>query len=358
MLTEQEILRYIGKQPKHTAGYKQIVHDLGVKGRERRALEALLKGLIRRRKLVAIGKERWSLPTSASNRDLVVGRLTMHRDGFGFVVPDPDSLPERAVGKLIGDIFIPPPEIGNAMHGDRVLVELGAIRHDGRAEGRIVRVTEREQETVVGTFHYGQRHNYVTPLDEKLAMEISIPHGMEYPTEEDQENLPSAPDREDREAREHRPPSDRKPRRSSPHRVLGEEAKRREWDDLENVVVEVEIVQWPSATQNPRGRVVEILGYEDDFGVDVEIIIRKHHIPHVFPAEVLEEAQGISPVIPAREIAHRTRGNEDRKSTRLNSSHVAISYAVFCLKKKKKEQEEKAKRNHNLLNKERPAERN
>src|SRR5690625_6377407 len=27
---------------------------------------------------------------------------------------------------------------------------------------------------------------------------------------------------------------------------------------------------------------------------------------------------------------------EDRKSTRLNSSHVAISYAVFCLKKKKK----------------------
>src|SRR5690349_24920379 len=30
------------------------------------------------------------------------------------------------------------------------------------------------------------------------------------------------------------------------------------------------------------------------------------------------------------------RGGEDRKSTRLNSSHVEISYAVFCLKKKKK----------------------
>src|SRR5437870_10758273 len=29
---------------------------------------------------------------------------------------------------------------------------------------------------------------------------------------------------------------------------------------------------------------------------------------------------------------------EDRKSTRLNSSHVAISYAVFCLKKKKKQE--------------------
>ena len=56
-------------------------------------------------------------------------------------------------------------------------------------------------------------------------------------------------------------------------------------------MVDVEITDWPTPTQNPRGRVVEILGYEDDFGVDVEIIIRKFHLPHRFPAEVLEEAQ-------------------------------------------------------------------
>src|SRR5437870_8772589 len=36
-------------------------------------------------------------------------------------------------------------------------------------------------------------------------------------------------------------------------------------------------------------------------------------------------------------LEHRGRG--DRKSTRLNSSHVAISYAVFCLKKKKTKKE-------------------
>ncbi|HEY6252136.1 MAG TPA: VacB/RNase II family 3'-5' exoribonuclease, partial [Candidatus Angelobacter sp.] len=101
------------------------------------------------------------------------------------------------------------------------------------------------------------------------------------------------------------PPSHKRPHKESPHRVLGGEVKRTGWKDLENVVVEVEITQWPSPTQNPRGRVVEILGYEDDFGVDVEIVIRKHHIPHVFPADVLEEAQEISSVIPAREIARR-----------------------------------------------------
>jgi ribonuclease R len=300
MLSEQEILRYIGKQPKHAAGFKQMIHDLGLKGKARRDLQALLKEMTRRRKLVPIGKERWSLPTTASTQNLVVGRLHTHRDGYGFVTPDPDSLPVRAQGKLQGDIFIPPPEIGNAMHGDRVLVELGSIRHDGKAEGRIVRVTEREQETVVGVFHYGHRHNFVRPIDEKVAKEIVIPPDMEYPSEEDDDTQLSADDRDRRT-----PSSPRKARKHTPHRVLGEEVKQADWDDLENVVVEVEIVQWPSASQNPRGRVIEILGYEDDFGVDVEIVIRKHHIPHTFPAEVLEEAQDISPVIPAREIYRR-----------------------------------------------------
>src|SRR6266699_282743 len=216
MITDKEILHYIGKQPKHIAGFKQFIHDLGLKGRDRRHLQELLREMTRRRKIIAIGKERWGLPTTASNQDLVVGRLRMHRDGYGFVVPETDSLPARAQGKLQGDIFIPPPEIGNAMHGDQVLVEWGSIRHDGRAEGRIIRVTEREQETVVGIFHYSPRHNYVTPIDAKVAVEIVIPQGMEYPseaTEDEEESRPSAEDRK------------RHPRnafKASPHRVLGE----------------------------------------------------------------------------------------------------------------------------------------
>src|SRR5215472_9146253 len=169
MITEKELLHYITKQPRHMAGFKQIVHDLGLKGKQRRNLEELLHDMTRRRRLVAIGKERWSLPIAASHEDsgaragvvrarseaLVPGRLHMHRDGYGFVTPEPGSLPPRAQGKLEGDVFIPPPAIGNAMHGDQVLVELGPVRQDGRAEGRIMRVTERQQETGGGKFHYG-----------------------------------------------------------------------------------------------------------------------------------------------------------------------------------------------------------
>jgi len=334
MLTEQQILHYVSKHPKHMAGFKQLIHDMGLKGKDRRTLQQLLRDLTRRRKLIAIGKERWGLPTSASNQDLVVGRLRMHRDGYGFVIPEPGSLPARAQGKLQGDIFIPPPEVGNAMHGDQVLVEMGRLRHDGKAEGRIVRVMEREQETVVGIFHYGSGRNFVSPIDEKLAMEIIIPPGMEYPKPEDEEGGPGDEDRDTRvrsgsdhqitrspdhqipRSSDHqitrspdhqisKAPTPKHPTRQSPHRVLGQEAQRKSWDDLENVIVEVEIIQWPSATQSPRGRVKEILGYEDDFGVDVEMIIRKHHIPHIFPAEVLEEAQEINPIVPQKEIAAR-----------------------------------------------------
>src|SRR5580765_995492 len=333
MLTEQQVLHYISKQPKHMAGFKQLIHDLGLKGRDRRELQQLLREMTRRRKLIAIGKERWGLPSSASNQDLVVGRLRMHRDGYGFVIPEPGSLPARLQGKLQGDIFIPPPEVGNAMHGDQVLVEMGRLRNDGKAEGRIVRVMEREQETVVGIFHYGSSNNYVTPIDEKLATEIVIPRGLEYPQAQDEEGGPSENDRDSRTAGApsfvtgsqeragfarsgveqrvgDKATTPKYPDRHSPHRVLGKEAQRKNWgnlenDDLEGVVVEVEITQWPSATQSPRGRITEILGYEDDFGVDVEMVIRKHHIPHVFPPDVLEEAQEISPVIPQKEIAAR-----------------------------------------------------
>ena len=75
---------------------------------------------------------------------------------------------------------------------------------------------------------------------------------------------------------------------------------------VEGVVVDVEITDWPSATQSPRGRVTEILGREDDFGVDVEIIIRKFHLPHHFPAATLEEAQDVSATIPASELEEST----------------------------------------------------
>jgi ribonuclease R len=293
MISDAAILKKIEHQPKRTAGFKQLVRELGIHGDARRELSERLKRLVSSKQLVQVDSDRYAIPQAATNKNLIVGRLSMHRDGFGFVIPDVSSLDERLKARLSGDIFIPPPAVGSSMHGDRVLVEITAIRPDGRAEGRIVRPLHRAHSTVVGLFHYGNRHNYVTPIDQKISHEIVIPPGLELPDKTSDDGTSSA--KEDK----------RKKAKKSVHRVLGEEVKRTRPDNLENVVVDVEITDWPTATQNARGRVVEILGYEDDFGLDVEIMIRKHHLPHRFPPEVLEEAQQAEPLIPARELQKR-----------------------------------------------------
>jgi len=294
MLSDSSILRHIARQPKKTAGYKQLLRELGIRGEGRRELNDRLLGLVKKGELLKAGPDRYAIPQPGAGRNQLVGRLSMHRDGFGFVTPDPASLDAGLKSRLAGDIFIPPPAVGAAMHGDQVLVEIAAFRPEGRAEGRILRSVSRAHPTVVGTFHYGHRHNYVKPIDEKVAQEIMIPPGMENP------KTFTAEDTGDTESGRQKTPKPAK------HRVIGAEARRHaEWRDLDGVVVDVEITDWPSANQNPRGRVIEVLGAEGDFGVDVEIMIRKFHLPHRFPAEVLEEAQAIGAAIPTAELKHR-----------------------------------------------------
>ena len=283
MLSDSAIVKKIERQPRQTAGFKQLVRELGLRGEARAELSRQLERLVASGLLRRVDSDRYALPRAASGKNMVVGRLSMHRDGFGFVIPDAGSLDERLKARLSGDIFIPPPFVGSAMHGDRVLVELGTIRPDGRAEGLIVRPVGRAHSTVVGTFHYGRpsqlRHSQRSKSDARDRDPDR--HG-------DSLDLPG---------RQIRHPTIRPRGRSRGKMSIGfsgdQAARAAKGDDLEGVVVDVEITDWPTATQNPRGRVVEILGYPDDFGVDVEIMIRKFHLPHQFPAEVLREAQAV-----------------------------------------------------------------
>jgi len=297
MLSDSTILKHITRQPKRSAGFKQLVRELGLHGDARGELDTRLQKLVATGELIQVNSDLYALPQLATDKNLVVGRLTMHRDGFGFVIPDANSLSPSLKSRLVGDIFIAPHAIGNAMHGDRVLVDITAVRPDGRAEGRIVRPVVRAHPTVVGIFHYGSRHNSVKPIDSKITMDIVIPAGAEIP------DVRVAPPSSGAVNPAGEKPA---PRKKSVDRVLGDEAAlREEWDDLEGVVVDVEITEWPTPSQNPKGRVIEILGRQDDFGVDVEITIRKFHLPHHFPAATLKEAQNIPALIPAQELRHR-----------------------------------------------------
>jgi ribonuclease R len=293
MLSDSTILKHIARQPKRAAGFKQLVRELGLHGDSRGELDSRLQKLVAAGELVQLNSDRYALPQPAADKNLVVGRLSMHRDGFGFVIPDAASLSASLKSRLQGDIFIPHHAVGNAMHGDRVLVDIVATRSDGRAEGRIVRPVLRAHPTVVGVFHYGGRHNFVKPLDSKITQDVVIPAGLEFPQTKTGENATDVEKAKGKGAR-------------SVDRVLGSEAAHRsEWEDLEDLVVDVEITDWPTPTQNPRGRVIEILGRQDDFGLDVEITIRKFHLPHHFPSATLEEARDVPAAIPVRELQHR-----------------------------------------------------
>ncbi len=326
--TDRELIRRIERSAGRRAGYKQLIRELGLGGgRERRLLLEQLARITARGELVKTEFEQWALPAAtfektarpgrgesndqrdqpmrATRDHLVAGRLDLHRDGYGFVRPNGSTNRDD-------DLFIPPNELNGAMQGDEVLVDEAPPGRDGRRSGRIARVLTRRNPTVVGIFHYARASrsrgawddapilagNYITPLDERMSGApgggaILIPEGAEIPTT-------SA---------------------DTPHRVLGEEAhtQQRAWkfpeDDathnpLEGLAVDVEITDFPTPGRPAKGRVIEILGPPDAFGVDVEIMIRKHHLPHVFPANVLAEAsasaaQTVDTLTPAETAQRR-----------------------------------------------------
>jgi ribonuclease R len=286
--SSHEILKVFEKNPRRTFRLRELVVELGLRSSHARELKRELRELARKRKIVNMKKNHFALisgdrhaaveprprsrsfatpPAESSRRGLVAGRLIGHRDGYGFVVPD------QPVDQPGQDVFIPAVGMSSAMHGDRVEVHVIRSKADGRLEGRIVRVTERAQRTVVGEFHCGDRYNYVLPYDHRIPFEIVIPRGQEWPAAQMQ---------------------------AARNRQFGGESEgkssrtatttRRSAHDLENLIVDVELTNFPGPAALPRGRVIEVLGPRDEFGVDVEIVIRKYHLPHRFPAEVLADA--------------------------------------------------------------------
>jgi ribonuclease R len=314
----QEILKLFDQDPQRTFRLRELVLELGLRSSQARELKSVLKDLARDRKLVYLKKNHYALvhkgrhaaqeapgrtipparPSKSPN--VVSGRLIGHRAGYGFVVPD---VPLAGTDL---DIFIPPDGMGSALHGDRVEVHVQrstkSFKGEARMEGRVILVTERAQKTVVGQFHCGPQYNYVMPFDQRIPFEIVIPHGQEFP------EVGAVRD----------PPL--QAGTLSRHRQFGGESEgrsavapvprlrdRQSARDLDELIVDVEITDYPRPAAPARGRVLEVLGRREEFGVDVEIMIRKFHLPHRFPAEVLAEASAAPKDIPERDPALRDR---------------------------------------------------
>ncbi|HEX2711160.1 MAG TPA: RNB domain-containing ribonuclease, partial [Candidatus Acidoferrales bacterium] len=300
-LTEQDILAHLAGA-RAPVSLREVAQALELRHAARRELRKIVARLQRKGKIEEVRSGRYQLvrsaaasspqlrgqqgatprpekrraePYSASDPNLLAGRLVTHRDGYGFVVPD------RPVPGMDGDLFIPRDSLGDAMHGDHVLARIG--RRDrsglpGRAEGRVVRILERAHPTVVGLFRYGARGNVVLPYDTRLLHEIVIPPGEEL--------TPALLAKLGPEVR-------------------GPARRRARLSELDGAVVNVELTRFPRGGVAPAGRVVEILGWPGELGVDVEIIIRKHHLPYRFPEEVLAAARQAAQPVGGRDLAGR-----------------------------------------------------
>lgn len=272
---ELRIIERLQGLPNGRANAKTLMRELRVRGEERRPFDEALDRLLDRGELIELRGGQFVLP--GRTREYAVGRLNMHRDGYGFVVPD---VPPPG---LAGDVFIPPKSAAWAMHGDRVLARVNKFGADGRAEGEVLKVLNRAHPTIVGEFHFHKHGCFVVPHETRIQQAVIIPEGLELP------------------------PADLNPDRIG---ATGPHAKSPE--DLDGQIVNVELLDYPDRqSPEPVGRVIEVLGHPDDFGVDVEVTIRKHHLPHRFPAEVLEQAQSVSNVIRAQELEGRRDFREE-----------------------------------------------
>ncbi len=267
-MTDAELLDHVSHLPHGKATFKQLVRELGAKGPTRVELELALARLLARGDLVELRPGQYM--ATARTREFATGRMHMHRDGYGFLIP------ERPVEGIKGDIYIPAASASKAMHGDRVLARIARIESDGRADGEILKVLKRAHPTVVGEFRVGRRGNYVVPQDERIRQWIEIPEGMEVPAGVRQID-----------------------------RIGAQPLQVKSVEDLDGLIVNVELLEFPEEGGRAVGRVVEILGHPDDFGIDVEIVIRKHHLPHQFPPEVVEQAEKVPGVIASWELEGR-----------------------------------------------------
>src|SRR5436190_14682127 len=166
MLSRDHILAQMRERVHHPAVTRELLQLLKIPREERVAFKRHLKALVASGELIQIRGERFGLP---EKMDLYVGTLETHPAGYGFVTP------ERPLDNG-GDIYIPAPHLSEAMHGDRVVARIERIKDGGRAEGRIIRILERKNASLVGRYDRdADGMGFVVPFDRRVLMDIMVP---------------------------------------------------------------------------------------------------------------------------------------------------------------------------------------
>ena len=200
------------------------------------ALRRRLRAMERDGQLLFNRGQRYCL---VNNKDLIVGRIIGHADGFGFVRPDDGS----------DDLYLSPREMNPLLHNDRAMVRIAGIDKKGRREGAVVEILERNTHQIVGRLYKEDGFTYVVPDNKNIAQTLLVMNG---------------------------------------------EAG----DAKQGQIVIAEIIEQPTKLRQPIGKVIEVLGDHLAPGMEIEMAIRSHELPNIWPEELLEAIKSLSAEVP------------------------------------------------------------
>jgi len=237
------ILEYLAERGK-PATLKHLINELALQDPEQQeALRRRLIAMVRDGQLLRNRRDAYG---PLGKMELIAGHVIGHKDGFGFVEPETGDT----------DLFLAPREMRAVFHGDRVLARVAGIDQRGRREATIVEVVEHNTKQLVGRYFEESGASFIEPVNKRITQEILIPP-------------------EGRSTAKH------------------------------GQMVVVNIITQPSARERPTGEIVEILGDHMAPGMEIDVAIRNHELPHIWPEEVLTEAARFAKEVPEQAIQGR-----------------------------------------------------
>ena len=245
MVSKERILEFMREKAYNPLLDSELASEFNLKTEEIGVFYSILDDMEKRGEIIKTKKGRYAAP---ERMNLIVGKLQVHAKGFGFILSELEGY---------SDVFVASTDLGGAMHGDRVVGRIVRKSADGKkSEGEIIRIIDRANEEIVGTFESSKNFGFVVPDEKRINMDIYIP----------KTELNGAKDG---------------------YKVIAK------------------ITRWPEPRRNPEGTIIEVLGHKDDVGTDIISIIKKHKLPEGFPKKVEDAAAVIPEEIPAEEIARR-----------------------------------------------------
>ena len=246
MISIKDILLKFMNEPAYKPMHiSELAKIFDISKRDARDFQDTIKAMEKEGLIIKTNNDKVALP---ERMGMIVGKLSVHQKGFGFLIPDDEEHQ---------DVFIPSSFINGALHGDRVMVQI--TKEDigkKKCEGEVVKIIDRANKTVIGVFESSRNFGFVVPEDKRIQNDIFIP-----------------------------------------------KAKTNGAEDGDVVIVE--IIEWAGKRRNPEGKVIDILGKKGDKGIDILTIIKKHGLPEEFPPKVQKYAEGIEEEIPKSEYKRR-----------------------------------------------------